>query len=78
MRARISTVMLAVAGLLVAMAVGFTANAIGSRLSFTPGADALPSAGSLAPAAVPPEPTEPTTRAVKVSMTARARRRRAS
>ena len=52
MRTRVTTVLLALAGLLVAIAVGFTANAIGSR-SFTPGADALPSAGSLAPATPP-------------------------
>jgi hypothetical protein len=48
MRARVPTVLLALTGLLVAIAVGLVANAIASR-SFTPGVDALPSAGSLAP-----------------------------
>jgi uncharacterized membrane protein YgcG len=50
MRTRVTAVILALAGLLVAVAVGFAANSIASR-SFTPGADALPSAGSLAPRA---------------------------
>jgi hypothetical protein len=48
MRTRVTAVVLALAGLLVAVAVGLAANSIASR-SFTPGADALPSAGSLAP-----------------------------
>ncbi len=48
MRTRVPTVVLALTGLLVAIAVGLVANAIASR-SFTPGVDALPSAGSLAP-----------------------------
>ena len=48
MRTRMPTVLLALAGLAVAIAVGLAANAIASR-SFSPGADALPSAGSLAP-----------------------------
>ena len=48
MRSRVPTVLLALTGLLVAIAVGLVANAIASR-SFTPGVDALPSAGSLAP-----------------------------
>jgi uncharacterized membrane protein YgcG len=52
MRTRVTAVVLALAGLLVAVAVGFAANSIASR-SFTPGADALPSAGSLAPRANP-------------------------
>src|SRR4051812_4441428 len=51
MRPRMTTVLLAASGLLVAIAVGLVANAIASR-SFTPGVDALPSAGSLAPPAV--------------------------
>jgi uncharacterized membrane protein YgcG len=51
MRPRVPTILLAVTGLLVAIAVGLVANAIASR-SFTPGVDALPSAGSLAPPAV--------------------------
>jgi hypothetical protein len=50
MRRRVPTVLLALTGLLVAIAVGLVANAIASR-SFTPGVDALPSAGSLAPPA---------------------------
>src|SRR6476469_9995291 len=48
MRIRLTAVALAFAGLLVAVAVGLAANSVASR-SFTPGADALPSAGSLAP-----------------------------
>src|SRR5215210_7251204 len=48
MRGRTTTLLLALAGLMVAVAVGLAANAIASR-SFTPGADALPSASSLAP-----------------------------
>ena len=52
MRTRVTAVVLALAGLLVAVAVGFGANSIASR-SFTPGADALPSAGSLAPRSNP-------------------------
>ena len=52
MRTRVTAVVLALAGLLVAVAVGLAANSIASR-SFTPGADALPSAGSLAPRANP-------------------------
>ena len=51
MRPRVTTMLLAVTGLLVAIAVGLVANAIASR-SFTPGVDALPSAGSLAPPVV--------------------------
>ena len=58
MRTRMTTLLLALAGLLVAVAVGLAANAIASR-SFTPGVDALPSAGSLAP----PRPTTPASRA---------------
>ena len=49
---RMTTLALALAGLLVAVAVGLAANAIASR-SFTPGVDALPAAGSLAPPAAP-------------------------
>ena len=41
MRARMPLVLLALTGLLVAIAVGLVANAIASR-SFTPGVDALP------------------------------------
>ena len=48
MRVRLTAGMLVLAGLLVAVAVGLAANSIASR-SFTPGVDALPSAGSLAP-----------------------------
>jgi hypothetical protein len=48
MRPRVTTLLLALTGLLVAVAVGLVANAIASR-SFTAGVDALPSAGSLAP-----------------------------
>ena len=48
MRMRMTTLALALIGLLVAFAVGLAANSVASR-SFTPGADALPSAGSLAP-----------------------------
>ena len=48
MRPRLLALVLALAGLLVAVAVGLAANSIATR-SFTPGADALPSAGSLAP-----------------------------
>jgi hypothetical protein len=55
MRSRVPTVLLALTGLLVAIAVGLVANAIASR-SFTPGVDALPSAGSLAPPSVRPSP----------------------
>jgi uncharacterized membrane protein YgcG len=50
MRPRLNTVLLLLSGLLVAVCVGLAANAIASR-SFTPGVDALPSAGSLAPTA---------------------------
>ena len=50
MRIRAAAVVLALTGLLIAVAVGLAANSIASR-SFTPGADALPSAGSLAPPA---------------------------
>jgi hypothetical protein len=52
MRIRMTTLALALAGLLVAVAVGLAANSIASR-SFTPGVDALPAAGSLAPPAAP-------------------------
>src|SRR6476619_761879 len=52
MRIRMTTLVLALAGLLVAVAVGLAANSIASR-SFTPGVDALPAAGSLAPPAAP-------------------------
>jgi uncharacterized membrane protein YgcG len=55
MRTRLTALVLAVAGLLVAVAVGLAANSIASR-SFTPGADALPSAGSLAPRKQPATP----------------------
>jgi uncharacterized membrane protein YgcG len=48
MRFRVAAVVLGLVGLLVAVAVGLAANSIATR-SFTPGADALPSAGSLAP-----------------------------
>lgn len=48
-----TTLALSLVGLLIAVAVGLAANAIASR-SFTPGVDALPSAGSLAPPASPP------------------------
>ena len=50
MRVRLTAGILVLAGLLVAVAVGLAANSIASR-SFTPGVDALPSAGSLAPPA---------------------------
>jgi hypothetical protein len=68
MRVRLTAVILALAGLLVAVAVGLAANSIASR-SFTPGVDALPSAGSLAPPATN-SPTAPK------ATTAPARRRR--
>jgi uncharacterized membrane protein YgcG len=58
MRVRLVAVILALAGLLVAVGVGLAANSIASR-SFTPGVDALPSAGSLAPRAAS-QPTSPT------------------
>ena len=63
MRVRLTAGILVLAGLLVAVAVGLAANSIASR-SFTPGVDALPSAGSLAPPATN-RPTAPkaTTRA---------------
>jgi hypothetical protein len=61
MRPRLAAVVLGLAGLLVAVAVGLAANSIASR-SFTPGADALPSAGSLAPLRTAPGAgTAPTT-----------------
>jgi uncharacterized membrane protein YgcG len=61
MRVRLTAVILALAGLLVAVAVGLAANSIASR-SFTPGVDALPSAGSLAPPAThPPTAAKATT-----------------
>jgi len=65
MRVRLVAVILALAGLLVAVGVGLAANSIASR-SFTPGVDALPSAGSLAPPdsdqpASPPATTAPVT-----------------
>jgi hypothetical protein len=55
MRPRMTTLLLALTGLLVAIAVGLVANAIASR-SFTAGVDALPSAGSLAPPALGKQP----------------------
>jgi hypothetical protein len=60
MRPRMTTLLLALTGLLVAIAVGLVANAIASR-SFTAGVDALPSAGSLAPPALGkrPVPAQP-------------------
>jgi hypothetical protein len=63
MRPRLLALVLALAGLLVAVAVGLAANSIATR-SFTPGADALPSAGSLAPRA-PAEAPATTTSTTK-------------
>jgi uncharacterized membrane protein YgcG len=55
MRFRVAAVVLGLVGLLVAVAVGLAANSIATR-SFTPGADALPSAGSLAPQTIASTP----------------------
>jgi hypothetical protein len=72
MRPRMTTLLLALTGLLVAIAVGLVANAIASR-SFTAGVDALPSAGSLAPPALGKQPATGSTAPAAAATTTTAR-----